>query len=46
MWVLLVVLAVSVFVSLAAWRFGADSRDGRDWKPDPTSLVGGRGPRP
>jgi hypothetical protein len=29
---LLIVLALLLALGLAAWRWGHDSRDGRDWK--------------
>jgi hypothetical protein len=29
---LLIVLALLLTLDLAAWRWGHDSRDGRDWK--------------
>jgi hypothetical protein len=29
---LLIVLALLLALDLAAWRWGHDSRDGRDWK--------------
>jgi hypothetical protein len=30
---LLIVLALLLALVLAAWRWGHESRDGRDWKP-------------
>ena len=29
----LIVVLVMIAVAVAAWRFGADSRDGQDWRP-------------
>jgi len=30
---MIVLLVIVALVGIAAWRYGADSRDGRDWKP-------------
>ena len=29
----MIVLLIVVLLALAVWRFGTDSRDGRDWMP-------------
>jgi hypothetical protein len=33
-WSLLIVVAALALVDLAVARFGSDSRDGRDWRPE------------
>lgn len=39
--ILLELLLALLVVNLLAWRFGADSRDGRDWTPE-TRIDDGR----
>lgn len=39
--ILVVLLLAFLVVNLLAWRFGADSRDGRDWTPA-TRIDNGR----
>jgi hypothetical protein len=41
---LLIVLALLIGLDLVAWRWGHDSRDGQDWRPElGTGTAGERG---